>query len=93
LNEKFDTEYYPDARLARAYFEIGHFDDSIATWESLIEREPNNINYRFSLAATLMEAGRREEAIQVLEEAKTIVPDQKDQIDFYINEIRAGRNP
>jgi len=90
--EVFD-ENFGDERIARAYFTAGDFTRSILQWRNLINIQPNNIQFRISLAATLLGAGRRNEAVEVLEQAIEASPEFKEQGEFFIREIQAGRNP
>ncbi|MFH1413219.1 MAG: tetratricopeptide repeat protein, partial [bacterium] len=75
------------------YVEIGNFQKVTAIWEILIEQNPDNAQYRVSLAASYLQIGEREKAIEQLEKAIELEPKFKQQGEYYINEIRAGRNP
>ncbi|MBU2219245.1 O-antigen ligase family protein, partial [Patescibacteria group bacterium] len=93
LKEAFGTDIIPDERLIRAYVEIGNFYKVVAIWESLIEQNPNNAQYRVSLAASYLQINEREKAIEQLEKTIELEPKFKQQGEYFINEIRAGRNP
>ncbi len=89
----YGTVLVPDTRFINAYATVGDIRSVASIWEALIEVNPENLEYRLSLAATYVQLGRRQNSITELEKIIEINPDTKDQIDFYINEIRAGRNP
>lgn len=86
-------EIIPDQRFINAYLLRGDIGKIIEIWKAKIVTEPNNVSYRLALGATYLKNGERNMAIKILEEAKKIDPAQATQIDYYINEIKAGRNP
>ena len=83
----------PDSRLINAYIKTGHYQEVLALWQKKVKNEPDNVQNRFSLAATFLAIGNRVQAIAELNEAFRINPQVKSQVDFLITEIRAGRNP
>jgi O-antigen ligase/tetratricopeptide (TPR) repeat protein len=93
VEERYEEKITGDERLAQAYFQTGNFNKTAIVWNKLIEKEPNNTRFRTALAATLLEVGDRAGAIKEIEKAIEIDPNFKDQGDFYIREIQAGRNP
>ena len=82
-----------DERVMRAYAAKGKFNKLALLWEKAIERQPNNPQFHLSLAAIDIQIGKREDAIKELEQVIELNPDFKEQGEFYIQEIRAGRNP
>ncbi|NIS25597.1 MAG: hypothetical protein GWN55_08635 [Phycisphaerae bacterium] len=62
-------------------------------WQTVVKERPQNPQYRTSLAAAYLNVGRREEAIAQLEKAAELNERFRDQAEYYIREIRAGRNP
>ncbi len=58
-----------------------------------IELEPTDLQHRITLTAAYLQAGRRPEAIRTLEEMIALEPSFKEQGEYYIKEIKAGRNP
>jgi O-antigen ligase/tetratricopeptide (TPR) repeat protein len=58
-----------------------------------IALDPTNPQHMITLTAAYLEAGRRQDAIGVLEEMIKLDPSFKEKGTYYINEIRAGRNP
>ena len=83
----------PDQRLINAFVERKRFDKAAAVWEKIIEQNPSNVQYRISLAASYLQMGARQKAIEQLQKAIALEPKFKQQGEYYINEIRAGRNP
>ena len=95
LGEGYKTTLYNDLRFVRALVELGRHQELVEVWKGFIEREPNKIEHRLSLAATYLAMGLRQSAIAEITKAKTLTTDQNilAQFDFYISEIRAGRDP
>lgn len=82
-----------DEGILRAFIERGDMVKVTAIWEKLIEKQPNNAQYRVSLAAGYLQSGQRQKAIEQLQKAIELEPKFKQQGEYYINEIKAGRNP
>ena len=80
-------------RFVSAYYKIGNFQKIKEIWEYLIREQPNNAQLYVSLAATYLQLGERQNAIKELEKAIELEPKFKEQGEYFINEIRAGRNP
>ncbi len=93
LVPEYGTTIVPNDFLIKAYFDTGQINKVIALREAKVLESPNDMQARFSLTAAYLEAGRRQDAIQALEETAELAPQLKDQVDYYIGEIRAGRNP
>ena len=93
LKERFGTAVIPDKRLVNAYVRAKNFAMVARIWEKFVEKNPNNAQYRVRLAAAYIKLGKREAAIGQLRKAIELQPDFKKQGEYYINEIRAGRNP
>ena len=58
-----------------------------------LEQKPDDPQLHVSLAAAYLSNGNRKESIAELQKAIELNPDFKKQGEFYIGEIRAGRNP
>lgn len=82
-----------DDRYITVLLAAKKFDEIIAIVRKRIELQPDNLQHRITLTAAFLQAGRMTEAIQVLEELIRLEPAFKEQGEYYINEIRAGRNP
>ncbi len=93
LMEAYGTEIIVDDRFINAYAASEQFDKVIEIWKKRIEAEPNNAQYRIYLAASYLADKQRNNAIEELKKASELNPAFKDQADYYIKEIRAGRTP
>jgi len=93
----YGTIEVEDNRFINAFAAVKDYDTVIAIWESRIAKreEAGTITSQdyVSLAAAYLESGQRQKTIETLEQAIAINPQFKDQGEYYINEIRAGRNP
>ena len=76
-----------------AFVGLGDYRKVKKVWLRLTEVEPTNPQNYISLAATNLNLGEREEAIKNIQKAMQLAPDFKQQGEYFINEIRAGRNP
>lgn len=93
LKERYGIDIIADERLLRAYSEKKNFFMVAAIWEKFVERNPNSAQYHVSLGASYLQIGERKKAIEQLEKAIELEPKFKQQGEYYINEIKAGRNP
>jgi len=93
LMKDYGGTIIPDERFITAYNERKMFDKVEAIWEKFVEENPENAQYRVSLAAGYLQTGKRQKAIEQLQKAIELEPRFKQQGEYYINEIRAGRNP
>lgn len=93
LQKHFGTIVVPDPKLLTAYARVGRYDRIKDAWLSLIEKDPSNVQYRISLAATYLKLGDRIMSIKELEKAIVLSPELKQQGETWIREIKAGRNP
>jgi len=79
--------------LINAYAAVGRFDRAAKLWEQRVKADPNNAQFHVSLAAAYMELGRFADSIRELEKAAEIDLSVKQQTDYWISELRAGRKP
>ncbi len=93
LEKRFGDIYINDQRYVNALINTGKFDILAKIWEKSIETNPSDVKNYISLAAVYLELGQRQNSIQILNKAIEIDPEFKEQGEFYIKEIRAGRNP
>ena len=93
LKERYGTSVIADTRLVNAYNAAGEPEKIAPIWKKFIEKNPKNLQYRVSLAATYLNMGERKKAIEELRKAIKMEPRFKKQGEYYIKEIRAGRNP
>jgi len=93
LKERYGSAFIADQRFANAYAKIKRFDKVALVWKKMIEKNPGNAQYRVNLAATYLETGERNKAIEQLQKAIEIESTFKEQGESLISEIRAGRRP
>lgn len=82
-----------DDRLVIAYSSVGQYSEMLKILELRRNLLPNDPQSYFSLAAGYLQAGQRQKSIETLRQAAVVDPKLKDQVDYYIKEIQAGRNP
>lgn len=83
----------PDDRFINAYVATNQYKKVIEIWKLRIASDPNNPQYHVYLAATYLADKQRDKSIAELKKAAELNPAFKEQAEFYIKEIRAGRNP
>lgn len=88
----YKTTAVPDFQLINAYARIGDYERVRAIWLEFLKTEPNNAQYHISLAATYLKLNEREKAVAELQRAAEINPAFKEQAEYYIKEIRSGKN-
>ena len=93
LIDRYNTHKIPDSRLVNAYASIDDYEKVVQIWEKIVEQNPSNAQYRVSLAAGYLRINERMKAIEQLQKAIEIESKFKQQGEYYINEIKAGRNP
>jgi tetratricopeptide (TPR) repeat protein/O-antigen ligase len=82
-----------DTRIINAYVRTNRFDEVVKSWEITVANNPNNAQSHLSLGASYLQIGRRQDAIAEIQKAIDLDENFREQGEFYINEIRAGRNP
>jgi cytochrome c-type biogenesis protein CcmH/NrfG len=93
LMRDYGGTLYPDKSFIAAFAARKKFAQVAAIWEKILSQEPNNVQGHISLGATYLQMGEREKAIVQLQKAIELEPKFKEQGEYYIKEIRAGRNP
>ncbi|MCX6731853.1 MAG: O-antigen ligase family protein [Candidatus Parcubacteria bacterium] len=93
LMKNYGGTIITDERFLQAFNKRKMFDKVAAIWEKFIENNPKNAQYRVSLAAGYLQMGERQKAIEQLQKAIELEPRFKQQGEYYIKEIQAGRNP
>ena len=93
LAEGFGDVLVDSEQLVRAYFDARLYDRVISIWKVRVEKNPTDPQARVSLAAAFLAAGDRTSAVTELERVIELNPTFKEQGEFLIKEIRAGRNP
>lgn len=94
LAEKFGTTtIITDDRIINAYAQTGQYVKVINIWKARIAEDPNNPQYHVNLSASYLANKERNKSIEELKKAAELNPQFKDQAEYYIKEIKAGRNP
>ncbi len=93
IEEMHGKESVLNKSFLNAFVGLGDYRKVKKVWLRLTEVEPTNPQNYISLAATNLNLGEREEAIKNIQKAMQLAPDFKQQGEYFINEIRAGRNP
>ena len=92
LNPIVDAAVF-DERVVKAYYDVKQYGKVLDIWKARAERKPEDPQAQVSLAAAYLLNGERQRSIAALKKASELNPTFKEQADFYIKEIRAGRNP
>jgi O-antigen ligase/Flp pilus assembly protein TadD len=93
LVEKFGTATPDNDIILQAYFDVGDFTSVVAIAEGRTILRPTDFNAFVQLGAAYLKAGHRANSITALQKAIDLNPDFKAQGEYYIQEIKAGRNP
>ncbi len=93
LTAKYGTIAVDNDQLLNAYYQAKRFDLVVKIWEGRVAKDPSNLQFHVSLAASYLASGQRQEAIAELQKAIDLNASFKEQGEFFIKEIQAGRNP
>lgn len=80
-------------RLVQAYGATRQFDKVRDIWQERVNNNPNNVQFRLSLAAAYLQLEDRPKAVEIIREVIEIDPNFTEQGNYLIREIEAGRNP
>lgn len=93
LIEQFGTVTPNDANVLAAYLSVRDFGRVLTIAEGRLAESPDNPRYHIDLASVYLEMGRRSDAISKIREAIALDASFKDQGEYFIKEIEAGRTP
>lgn len=82
-----------DERFLKAYAQKNNYEKVVAILKVFIDKNPTNVQHRLNLAAVYLQKGQRAKSVEQLQKAIEANPSFKKQGEFYISEIKAGRNP
>ena len=88
-----DKKLYTDQRFVNAFLSQGKVSRVIEIWKSIVDENPNNAQNHISLAAAYLANGERSQAVKELEMAILLEGAFREQGEYLIGEIKAGRNP
>jgi len=75
--EKIPPKVEQDHNLTEGVqlFQQGKYEEAIALFQKVIEKDPDNVDAHYSLALSLLRSGKQDEAIALLEKVKEMKPD------------------
>ncbi|OGG87233.1 hypothetical protein A3H15_01420 [Candidatus Kaiserbacteria bacterium RIFCSPLOWO2_12_FULL_50_28] len=79
-----------NARIASAYASRERYDKIVSIWEAHLQKNPEDIQARFTLASAYYAAGNAQRAIEQLEIAARANPSYKEQTEALMHDIRSG---
>jgi tetratricopeptide (TPR) repeat protein/O-antigen ligase len=82
-----------DNRLINAYAATGNYNKLLVLLDKKLKSNPNDPQTLLNLAAIYLQVGDRAKSVELLERIIQINPQFKEQGEYYIKEIKAGRNP
>lgn len=93
---EYVLERVPGHPRAQAYqavvrLAMGQTDVALKMLEDSIESDPTLLDARIHLALAYLQLGRSQEAVRILEEAKTVHPNQAEMIDQLLREVMQQR--
>lgn len=88
-----EEEIVSNERIVAAYAGSGNMIEAIRAIERRIQLHPDDPLIRFRLAAGYLELKQRNRSVEILRETQKLFPAYKEQAEYYIREIQAGRNP
>ncbi len=88
MSTKIDPELViSDNRFLRAYTDVGDYNSVISILNTRLQRDPQNLQYKFSLASVYATIGQKQKAISLIQEMIAQDPTLKDQGEAYIRQI------
>ncbi|MEK7116757.1 MAG: O-antigen ligase family protein [Patescibacteria group bacterium] len=82
-----------DDRYITVLLALKKFPEIIEVAKKRVELDSGNMQHRITLTAAYLQAGRRGEAVQEIQNIIKLDPSFKEKGEYYIKEIQAGRNP
>jgi len=91
LKKHFGAEVVANPKYINAYFAIGDYKRITEIWEKLVVQNPNDAQYRLSLASAYVKTFQDAKAIKELEKAIELAPNFKAQGEIFIKQIKEGK--
>ncbi|NQV88644.1 MAG: O-antigen ligase family protein [Parcubacteria group bacterium] len=82
-----------DTRVLNAYISVGEYNKVLVLLKDAFAKDPTNLQKGVSLAAGYLQTGQMTNAVIQLQKLVDTHPEFKSQGEYFISEIRAGRNP
>ncbi len=92
LEKENSTAIYDD-RIISAYSGVGAYTEVVRLLEKKVANFPKDPQASFSLAAAYLDANMRTKSLATLDKMLVDFPDSREQVEYYIHEIQAGRKP
>jgi tetratricopeptide (TPR) repeat protein len=93
MMEKWGTVAPDNEYILQAYLEMKNFDRVVAIAKTRVDANPKNAQLHVQLAAAYLTAGNRDAAVKEIQTAISLDATFRQQGEYYIQEITAGRNP
>jgi O-antigen ligase/tetratricopeptide (TPR) repeat protein len=93
MMEKWGTVAPDNEYILQAYLEMKYFDRVVAIAKTRVDANPKNAQLHVQLAAAYLTAGNRDAAVKEIQTAISLDATFRQQGEYYIQEITAGRNP
>lgn len=93
IAELLSNPTFFDERLVSVFANTGRATDAVRLLENRVKIDPENPSLVLRLAAGYLSAGQRAKSIAVLQQMLVKFPTYKNEIEYYIKEIQAGRDP
>jgi O-antigen ligase/tetratricopeptide (TPR) repeat protein len=93
LTKTYGTNLYYDETLINVYAQLGRFDKVTQTLEKKLADGGDDPQTRLRLAAAYLEMGKTTESLAEIQKIINAHPDFKQQGEYYMTQIRAGKKP
>lgn len=93
LEPVYGTTAVDGDNFIKAYTDTKQYQKVLAIWQARIEKNPSIAQNYIGLGATYLSINQRTKAIEAIQKAIEFDSSFKEQGEYYIREIRAGRNP
>ena len=77
-----------DARFLKAYSDVGDYNGALLILNTRLEKNPTNLQDKFTLAEVYYRLGQKQKAISLIREMIVQEPRFKDQGEAYIKQIQ-----
>jgi O-antigen ligase/Flp pilus assembly protein TadD len=93
LTKTYSTDLYYDETLINVYAQLGKFDKVTAILQKKLSDGGDDPQLRLRLAAAYLEMGKKTESLAEIQKIIDAHPDFKQQGEYYMGQIRAGKKP
>jgi len=91
LIPRYGTVAIDDDRLLNAYVENRLVNQVLEIWKIRVEKNPNDVQTRLSLATAYLQLNQRQNAIKEIQKVVELDPSLKEEAEKYISNIQAGK--